>query len=301
MESRIVLTTDSGMCPNIKHNPIVIPDQITCSDGRFFKDNGIEITTEDILLDKEHVYKTAAPLLEDYLNTFIPLLEDGINVVHLSLGGGISSSSINNAQLIANELNQKYENKVHVIDSCSGSVGGTCYYEAAYQKLLNNHLSLDELIKELEMLKSRIQTAFYVPDATGFIRSGRDSSSKHSFSKGVLTLSTKMLNIASFKYRVDFYENGDLYLKKIFRSSKHNGMMNMIKEIVNSNNIEDYEKDFCVIANLYETDVSMADISSYLNSFGYFHEIICQNIGNVVAPYGCNDLCGISLVKKRKK
>ena len=301
MRDNIVLTTDSGMCPNSKYQPIVIPDQITCSNGKSFLDNGVDITVDDILSDSNNSYTTSAPLLTDYEDTFVPLLESGKDVIHLSLGSGISSSSVNNAHLIANELNNDYENKIYVIDSSTGSVGGTCYYEAAYQMLMHSDLPASLLKDELEKLKYHIKTSFYVPDPTGFIRSGRDSSKKYSFSQSVLNLSSSLLKKTSFKFRVDFLENGDLYLKQIFRSPHHKGMMTMTQDIVNENNIQDYDSRFCVIGDLHQKNVDMNELENYLLSFDYFEQIIHSDVGNVVAPYGCDDLCGISLVKKKEK
>ena len=301
MKDNIVLTTDSGMCPNKEYNPIIVPDQITCSDGRSFLDDGIDITTDEIFNDKVNSYKTAAPLLPDYEDTFVKLLQDKKDIIHLSLGSGISSSSVNNANFIANKLNDEYKNKVYVIDSYTGSVGGTCYYEAAYQMLMNSDLPIGLLKDELEKLKYSIKTSFYVPDATGYIRSGRDNSKKYSFSQSVLTLSSSLLKRTSFKFRVDFHENGDLYLKSIFRGNRHNGMLTMTREIINEDTIQDYKSDFCVIGDLHQKDVDMDELESYLLSFDYFKKIVKSDVGNVVAPYGCDDLCGISLIKKKEK
>ena len=300
MKRNIVLTTDSGMCPNNEYNPIIIPDQITRSDGKYFVDNDKDITTDFILKDENNTYKTSAPLLTDYTETFVKLLEDGNDIIHLSLGSGISSSSVNNANLVANELNNNYDNKVYVIDSCTGSVGGTCYYEACYQELISNeYASVTELKNKLEQLKTRIKTSFYVPDPTGYLRSGRDSSSKYSFSQSVLSLSSSILKKVSFKFRVDFYENGDLYLKKIFRSSNKNGMLDMTKAIVNKTTLSEFSNDFCVIGDLHQKDVNMKELEDYILSLNHFKRVVHSNVGNVVAPYGCDDLCGLSLIKKK--
>ena len=300
MKRNIVLTTDSGMCPNKDYNPIIIPDQITRSDGNCFVDNDNDITTDFILKDENNTYRTSAPLLTDYTETFVKLLEDGNDIIHLSLGSGISSSSVNNANLVANELNNNYDNKVYVIDSCTGSVGGTCYYEACYQELISNeYANAFELKNKLEKLKTRIKTSFYVPDPTGYLRSGRDSSSKYSFSQSVLSLSSSILKKVSFKFRVDFYENGDLYLKKIFRSSNKNGMLDMTKAIVNKTTLSDFSNDFCVIGDLHQKDVNMKELEDYILSLNHFKRVVHSNVGNVVAPYGCDDLCGLSLIKKK--
>ena len=61
-----------------------------------------------------------------------------------------------------------------------------------------------------------------------------------------------------------------------------------------------YENDFCVIGNLHSKNVSLDQISQYLDDLKYFKRIIIQDVGTVVAPYGCDDLCGISLVRKKE-
>lgn len=291
-----ILTTDSGMCPPYHDDIIVLQDQITDSLNHAYKDN--EVNAKDIILDQEKIYKTSAPLLTDYVEEFSKILDSGKDVIHISLGSGISSSSVNNANMVANELNEEYENKVHVIDSQTGSVGGTMYFERSYQMIMNSNLSIDEKVKKLEELKKKVKTFFYVPDPTGFIRSGRDNSKNNPLSQKTLTLSSKLLKMIALKFRVDFDDDGKLYLNKIFRSNNKKGMLNMVKEIVNDNTIENYEKELCVIGNLFQKDVDMNEIKKYLDSFGYFDQIIYSNVGNVVAPYGCNDLCGLSLIKK---
>ena len=294
--NNFVLTTDSGMCPQHHNDIIVLQDQITDSFGNAYRDD--EVDAKKIIKDTEKTYKTSAPLLVDYADEFSKILDSGKDVIHLSLGSGISSSSVNNANMVANELNEEYENKVHVIDSQTGSVGGTMYFERSYQMIMNSNLSIDEKVKKLEELKKKVKTFFYVPDPTGFIRSGRDNSKNNPLSQKTLTLSSKLLKMIALKFRVDFDDDGKLYLNKIFRSNNKKGMLNMVKEIVNDNTIENYEKELCVIGNLFQKDVDMNEIKKYLDSFGYFDQIIYSNVGNVVAPYGCNDLCGLSLIKK---
>ena len=73
----------------------------------------------------------------------------------------------------------------------------------------------------------------------------------------------------------------------------------MISSIVNNVTLDEYEDDFCVIGNFHQKDVDMEEIENYLMALGYFKKIIHSDVGNVVAPYGCNDLCGISLVRKK--
>lgn len=294
----IVLTTDSGMCAIQKDDSIVIPAQLVTNDGRTFSDYG-QVSNEDILNDmkKGIIYKTSSPLLGDYDYTFRSILENGQDVIHLSMSSGISEGGVNGANLVAKELNEEYKNQIYVIDSLTGATGGTLLYELAYRLISNSSLSSEELVQNLNELKTRLQTSFYVPNAEGYIRSGRDKTSSHVVDSALLA-ATKLAKKAAFKFRVDFHESGDLQFKKVFRSSEQNGMQKMVMDIVNDKTIEMYDPSLVAIGNLYQDKVDMDKIRDYLSSFDYFNEIIEEEIGSVVAAYGCNDLCGISLVKK---
>lgn len=294
----IVLTTDSGICASKKENSIIIPAQIIKNNSNSYRDDGT-ITNKQILDDINNgvIYKTASPLLGDFENTFKGCLEEGNDVIHLSMGSGISEGSVNGANLIAKELNEKYKNQVYVIDSLTGATGGTLLYELAYNEIINSSAPTKEIVKLLNNLKKQLHTSFYVPNIDGFIRSGRDKTKSH-IKDSVLTASSKIAKIAGFKFRVDFHKNGDLYLKKVFRSPTCRGMQKMVSEIVNKDNMQEFDNSCVAIGSLYKDLVDLDEIRKYLLSLGYFKDVIEQNIGSVVAAYGCNDLCGISLVKK---
>ena len=296
----MILTTDSGICAIKKADSVVIPAQLISSNGNTIPDDG-QISNEKILKDMKDgiVYKTASPLLGDYEYTFRSILEKGKDVIHLSMSSGISEGSINSANLVANELNDEYKNQVYIIDSLTGATGGTLLYELAYKIILNNKFSTEQVVTYLNELKTRIQTSFYVPNAEGYIRSGRDKTSSHVVDNALIA-ATKLVKAAAFKFRVDFHESGDLQFKKIFRSSDQNGMEKMVKDIVNDKTIENYDPILVVVGNLYKDKVDMDKIKDYLLSFNYFKGIIEEEIGSVVAAYGCNDLCGIALVKKHQ-
>lgn len=296
--NKIVLTTDSGICAIQKSDSVVIPAQLMSSDGKNYPDYG-QISNEDILNDmkKGIIYKTSSPLLGDYDYSFRSILEEGKDVIHLSMSSGISEGSVNSANLVASELNTEYKNQVHVIDSLTGATGGTLLYELAYRIIANSCEPTEQIVSHLDELKTRIQTSFYVPNAEGYIRSGRDKTSSHVVDGALLT-ATKLAKAAAFKFRVDFHESGDLQFKKVFRSSDQKGMYKMVMDIVNDKTIETYDPKLVAVGNLHKDKVDMEKIKEYLMSFNYFEEVIENDIGSVVAAYGCNDLCGIALVKK---
>lgn len=295
---KFVLTTDSAICPRKKEGSIIIPTQIICSDKKSYPDNGI-ISNKQILEDMEKgiIYKTSSPLLGDFETTFRHELEKGKDVIHLSVGSSISAGSVNGANLIANQLNEEYKNKVYVIDTMTGGTGGTLFYELAYEKIINSSHSIETIIEELNNLKKYIKSSFYVPNIDGYIRSGRDKTNSHIKDK-ILNTTSKIAKIASFKFRVDLNDNGELYLKKVFRSPVASGMKKMVTEIVNEDNITNFDPSYVALGSLYKDKVDLEEVKKYILSFDYFKDVIEQDIGSVIAAYGCNDLCGISLVKK---
>jgi len=295
---KIVLTTDSAMCPIKKQDSIIVPTQIIDSNNKSYYDNG-EISNKKILEDMDNglIYKTSSPLLGDFEKTFRSVLEEGKDIIHLSVGSHVSQGSVNGANLIANELNEEYENKVYVVDSLNGATGGTLLYELAYEEILNSKLPTKKIVDKLNQLRKSIKTSFYVPNIDGYVRSGRDKT-KSSLKNTVLSTTSKLAKLGCFKFRVDLNNDGELYLKKFFRSSAEQGMQKMVMDIVNEKNIETFDKKLVAVGSLYKDKVDLEKIKSYLKSFKYFDNIIENDIGSVIAAYGCNDLCGIALMKK---
>lgn len=293
-----VLTTDSAMCVSKKDDSVIIPTQIIDNNGISYSDN-IDINNKKILEDMNNgiIYKTSSPLMGDFEKNFKSILEQGKDVVHLSVGGGVSLGSLNGANMIANVLNNEYDNKVYVVDSLTGATGGTLLYELAYQEIINKNLTTKELVDKLNYLKTKLITSFYVPNIDGYIRSGRDKT-KSNLKNTVLSTTSKLAKMVSIKFRVDVSDKGELYLKKFYRETQEKGMEKMVKDIVNEDNIKKFDKSCVALGSLYKDKVNLEKIKDYLKSFKYFDNIVENDIGSVIAAYGCNDLCGISLMKK---
>ena len=224
------------------------------------------------------------------------ILKDKEDVVHLSMSSGISEGSFNSASLAANELNDEYENKIYVVDTFTGATGGTLISEIA-EHLRRKGYDAKKIVNYLNDIKKRIASSFYVPDPKGFIRSGRNKSELCKKEKALL-IGLKTAVIAGIKFRVDFNDEGNLFTKNIFKSKRKDGMINFTKNIVNNENKESFESSAVVVGTLNEKYVNMDDIVTYLEDLHYFDRVIRRDINGVVASYGCDDLCGISLIKK---
>lgn len=293
--NKIVLTSDSGIGPTNEQN--MIPALIVENGEKTYKDC-LEINSSKILekIKEGSVFTTSSPLLGDYYNMFSKILENGDDVIHLCMSSGISEGSYNSAFLTANTLNEEFNNKVYVIDTLNGATGGTLIYNIA-DDLIREGYSAKSVIEYLNLLKNNILTSFYVPDPKGFIRSGRNKSELCIKDKAIL-MGLKTALIAGIKFRVDFNEDGNLYTKKIFKSKKKDGMMRLTQNIINEQNKYQYDPKIAVVGTVKERYVLIDDIIAYLEDLHYFDKIIRKDINGIVAAYGSEDLCGISLIKK---
>lgn len=293
---KIVITTDSGIDPINEDN--MISAQIIKNNNETFRDI-VEISPKEILigLKEGNIFKTSSPIISDYNEKFEKLLKDGYDIVHLSMSSGISEGSVNSSYVAACRLNGWYDGRIDVVDTLNGATGGTLINEIA-KDFVNEDLDFEEIVSNLNEIKKRIKTSFYVPNPAGFIRSGRNKSELCTKDKALL-LSSKIVNRAGIKFRVDFNDEGNLYTKSLMRCKNSSGMLKLVKEIINDSTIESYDPNYVVIGNILEKDVSMKEIEEYIKKFNYFKKIINKNINGVVAAYGSEDLCGISLVKKK--
>lgn len=284
--NKIVLTTDSGIDPIDKSN--MIPVQIIDSKNNIGYKDVIEINVDKILEDSKKgiYYKTSAPLYDDYYNMFSKYLKSGCDVIHLSLGSKISSTSVSLSNQIANELNDEYENKVHVIDSMTGATGGTLLYKLV-NELIKQGVTKEEILREIDNIKPLIKTSFYVPNPIGFIRSGRNSQA--------LILAEKALQTLKIKFRVDIDSMGGLGMKDMYRGSDKKNIYKMLDNILK----EDLDKNNFVIGTVKEDNINMNDLTNYLNELN-INPIRCD-INGCVAAYGSPDLVGFSYLLKKSK
>ena len=294
--SKIVITTDSGIDPTNMENMITAS---IIENGNISYRDMVDITPIEILekAKKGSTFKTSSPILTDYENKFRELLEEYDEIIHLSMSSGISEGSVNSSRLIADDINSEYGDKVHVIDTLTGATGGTLLSEIA-NNLVSQGLNSEDIINTLNDIKSRICTSFYVPNPEGFIRSGRNKSELCLKDKALL-IGIKASLMAGIKFRVDFNQEGNLYTKGIIRKKTSQGMIKIVKDVVNNENKHLYDNQYAVIGTINEEQVNMNDIIEYLESLKHFNQIIRRDINGIVACYGSSDLCGISLVRKQ--
>lgn len=140
-------------------------------DDNFFKDYPYEKFYEDL---KKGIEPTTSQVgYGTYVEFFENLLKQNKDVLHICLSSGLSGD-YQTAKMVAEELNEKYENKIHVIDSLGASAGyGMLVIQADDNR--KSGMSIIDNVKWLEDNKLKIHHLFISTDLTSYVRGGRIS------------------------------------------------------------------------------------------------------------------------------
>lgn len=241
MSKKIILSTDStcDLSPELKekYNVNFVPYHITL-DNVEYMDN-VDIKPEDIFKaykEKGILPKTAAINIADYTDKFNELLKDGDAVIHICLGGALSTS-FNNCRLAAEEFDN-----VYVLDSCNLSTGvGHLVIEAA--KLIEKGMEPEDIKEELESIKKRIHSSFVV-DKLDFLHAGGRCSAVAAFGANLLKLKPSIL--------VD-NESGSMGVGKKYRGDLKSVLVKYVNETLDEYDNIDTEKLFITYTDIDES------------------------------------------------
>lgn len=123
------------------------------------------------MLEKTEKCSTSCVNTQTYLEKFSEYVNNGYDVVYVGLSGGMSSS-LNNAKLVASELNKQNGEHIWVVDSLTGSYGIAMLINKAVE-LRNNQKSAKQIFEELEKIKLKKLPIFVPGDLQFLMRSGR--------------------------------------------------------------------------------------------------------------------------------
>lgn len=225
---------------------------------KFYKDiaNGMQPVTSQVNV-------------EDYTSLFEPILKQGKDVLHLTLSSGISGT-YNSANTAASLLNDKYENKVHVVDSLCASAG----YGLIVIMVKDNQekgMSLSDNLKWIDENKTKVIHWFFSTDLSSFIRGGRISKTAGFFA-GALQICPLMC----------VSETGKLEVLEKIRTKKKSE-----KTVVEKMMAEvgpDYD-GYVFISNSACYDDAKAVADMIKESFKNVKEVNIFNIGTVIGTH----------------
>ncbi len=174
----------------------------------YFENGGQEISTK-------------APKKIEFEETFGRILKDSDEIIHFSMTSKMSLST-----QFAIEAAEMYEGKVHVIDTGHLSTGMSFMMIKA-KEMIAEGKTVEEILKEMEAMKSKICTTFITENVNCLYRNGRVSE----FIKNVCNL----LKI----HPVLTLSNGLLKMKYVQIGSYERSAMRYIrKELKNNANID---------------------------------------------------------------
>lgn len=185
MSKKVILTADSTCDLNEelkdRYNVNYYPLHIIL-DGKDYLDN-VDITPSEIFqayYDKKILPKTAAVNIGEYVEFFKKFTDEGYEVVHINLGGALSSSH-KNAMLAAEELEGVYP-----VDSCNLSTGiGHLVIKAG--QLIEQGLSGAEIAEQIKAMTEKVHSSFIL-DTLKFMAAGGRCST-------VVALGANLLNL----------------------------------------------------------------------------------------------------------
>jgi len=182
---KIILSADStcdlGDELKSKYDVSYYPYHINL-DGKEYLDN-VDITTEDIYKaywDKKVLPKTSAINVAEYMDYFKKWTDEGFEVIHLCLGGALSSS-YQNCVLAAKELGGVYP-----INSCNLSTG-MAHLVVEAGELIEEGLPAAEIAKRIEDMRGNVHSSFIL-DTLEFMKAGGRCSQVTAFAASVLNL-----------------------------------------------------------------------------------------------------------------
>ena len=251
-----------------KYGINIIPLHIVLGDKEY-RDR-VEISQEEIFewADKNRTTpKTSAISYEDAEAVIKPMAEAGDEAVIFTISGSMSTT-MNVFNMVAEDLGAS--DRIHIVDSMNLSTGiGLLVVEAAV--MAARGCTADEILKEIERLRPKVRSSFVVDTLTYLARGGR-CSSVVALTGGVLRIHPKII-----------VKDGKMEVSKKYRGQ--------IKAVV-----MDYVKDMHyallgarpqrVFVTHTSSDREMVEnVKAYLESLGYFEEILETRAGGVISSH----------------
>lgn len=246
----------------------ILPLHVLLEEGDY-KD-GVDITPAEIFAwsDKhKSTPKTAAPSIEDAVESIGRLLADGNEVICFSISETMSSS-FNIMRLAIEEL--EAEERAFAFNSANLSTGiGLLVLEAAC--MAKDGMGAAEILKKLEELRPRVRSSFVVDTLTYLHRGGRCS--------GVAALAGGMLKLHPKIVVID----GKMEVERKYRGN--------IAKVIKSY-VQDMEEDLkaarparVFITHSVSDEKIVNDVRDYLEGLSVFDEILETRAGGVISSH----------------
>lgn len=265
MSKKVILTADStcDLSEELKnrYNVEYFPLHIIL-DGKEYLDN-VDIVPSEIFKaydEKKILPKTAAVNIGEYLDFFKQFTEQGYEVVHINLGGALSSSH-KNAVIAASELDGVYP-----VDSCNLSTGiGHLVIQAG--KLIEQGLCAKEVAEKVKEMTGRVHSSFIL-DTLKFMAAGGRCSA-------VVALGANLLNLKPC-IQVN-NEDGSMAVGKKYRGKLDKVLVSYVEETLSKYDNLDDETIFITHSGIDSSYIDLVkDAIERVHPFKEYHVTVAS-------------------------
>lgn len=279
MSKKVIITADSTCDLNeaiiSRYGIRTIPLHITMN-GKSFEDM-VNITPDEIY---DNFYKTgtlpktSAISVGEYISFFKPFTEQGFEVVHINLGGALSSSA-QNCVTAAKELEGVYPVDSQNLSSASGHL----VIEAAIAA--KNGLSGKETAEKISAMRSKTHGSFIL-DKLNFLRAGGRCS----------TLAMLGANLLNLKPCIEVNNSdGSMTVGKKYRGKLEKVLASYVEEKLSQ--YDNIKKDRIFITHSGISSEIEQSIYELIKSRGYFNEIYITRASCTISSHCGPNTLGI--------
>lgn len=261
-----------------KYNVDVIPLGVLL--GEELRRDGVDVTVQELYdyVAKTGVLpKTSAISEFEYLEKWRPYVEQGYSVIHINIGSAISACH-QNAKIAASELKNVYP-----IDSLSLSSGsGMLVLKAA--ELIESGLSAEEIVKEVEIWRSKLDVSFVLQTLEYLQKGGRCSS--------VLAFGANLLKL---RPEIVLQPDGSMEVGKKYRGSAEKSITDYVRGRLEGR--DDIDKSLVFVVNTYAEPAAVEEVKQMVKDYG-FEKIYETDAGSTISSHCGAGTLGIMFYKK---
>lgn len=251
-----------------RYDITIIPLHIVLGDKEY-RDR-VEISQEEIFewADRnKSTPKTSAVSYEDASDFVRPMLDAGDEIIVFTISSSMSTTE-NVFRMVAEDLG--VTDRMHVIDSMNLSTGiGLLVIEAAV--MAQEGYSASEIVKEIERLRPKVRSSFVIDTLTYLARGGR-CSSVAALTGGILKIHPKIV----VRY-------GKMGVAKKYRGQLRAVVMDYVKDM--HDELLGARRQRVFITHTSSDREMVEEVRTYLESIGYFDEILETRAGGVISSH----------------
>ena len=251
-----------------RYDITIIPLHIVLGDKEY-RDR-VEISQEEIFewADRNKLTpKTSAVSYEDASDFVRPMLDAGDEIIVFTISSSMSTTE-NVFRMVAEDLG--VTDRMHVIDSMNLSTGiGLLVIEAAV--MAQEGYSASEIVKEIERLRPKVRSSFVIDTLTYLARGGR-CSSVAALTGGILKIHPKIV-----------VRDGKMDVAKKYRGQLRAVVMDYVKDM--HDELLGARRQRVFITHTSSDREMVEEVRTYLESIGYFDEILETRAGGVISSH----------------